>query len=347
MKMVRFSIFLTVLSGLLLLNRCSKSPAAPENEPVYTLPALHTESRWIMNDQGEKMLLRGVNIPGLEWDANESHVLQSFGIAVDEWGCNLLRIPLSQDRWYGHGPEQRDNGVRYRALVDELVERALDKEVYIWLELHWNNAGEWGQNIGQHKMPDSLSVLFWRDLAALYKNNPAVLFEIYNEPYNVSWEIWKHGGTVTEDVVVNGIATKLTYRTPGHQTLLDEIRATGANNLVIASGLDWGFDLSGIRSGYALDGENIVYDTHPYPWKNTNWDYYWGNTGDLLPLIVGEWGGDSGDEAYFKRLRDYMKARQFCWTAWCFHADAGPQMLENWNYTPTYFGAIVKLELSQ
>ena len=59
------------------------------------------------------------------------------------------------------------------------------------LDLHWSDAGEWGRHIGQHKMPDENTVAFWSDAAARYKNDPAVLFDLYNEPHDVPWEVWQ------------------------------------------------------------------------------------------------------------------------------------------------------------
>ncbi|MFC1569243.1 glycoside hydrolase family 5 protein [bacterium] len=342
---ITFHLLITIIP-LLILGACNKTSTSSDSEPSYSMSALHTDGRWIKNDQGEKVLLRGVNIPGLEWDANESHVLESFNIAINEWGCNLIRLPLSQDRWYGFGPEQNDTGVRYRGLVDQLVDLSLAKEIYLWLDLHWNNAGHWGQYIGQHLMPDSLSSIFWSDIAKRYKNHPAVLFGLYNEPHDISWDIWKNGGIIDEYYDRSGTPADLTYNAIGHQQLTDEIRALGADNLIVVAGLDWGFDLSGILNGYALEGENIVYDTHPYPWKDANWNYRWGAVGDSLALIVGEWGGSEEHETYFIRLRQYMRDHQFSWAAWCFHADAGPQMISDWSYTPTYFGAIAKMELN-
>ncbi len=47
-------------------------------------------------------------------------------------------------------------------------------------------------------MPDRNSVAFWKDVAAAYKNHPAVIFDLYNEPHDVSWDVWLKGGKVTE-----------------------------------------------------------------------------------------------------------------------------------------------------
>lgn len=296
-----------------------------------------------MNDLGEKVILRGVNIPSLEWSARGENVAASVVYLADVWKANLVRIPLSQDRWYGHAPEQNDGGKGYRAIVDHIVKIGDDNDRYVWLELHWNNAGEWGKHIGWQKMPNELSLIFWQDLAALYANHPAVLFGLYNEPHDISWEIWRNGGMVEE--TMDGVP--ISYRTPGHQKLLEAVRATGANNIVTAAGLDWGFDLRGVGAGHALTGDNIAYDTHPYPWKPKPWDLYFGDVGRAAPIIVGEWGGtvEEGHQQYGIDMAGYLRYNAFCWTAWSFHPSAGPQLIKNWQYEPTWFGELVMREL--
>ncbi|MDZ7371986.1 MAG: glycoside hydrolase family 5 protein [candidate division KSB1 bacterium] len=333
-----------VIVSLLAVGACSRQPSqsTPQSEP--SLSPLHTVGRWILNAEGDTVILRGVNIPSLEWNAAGDQIITSLTHAVDKWKINIARIPLSQDRWYGFGPEQSDGGIGYRALVDKLVTLGNRKGCYIWLDLHWNNAGEWGKNIGQHKMPDDLSATFWRDLARLYADHPAVLFGLYNEPHDVDWGTWRNGGIVTEQLQDGA----LVYHTPGHQALVETIRSVGADNLIIAAGLDWGFDLRGILSGYALTGENIVYDTHPYPWKPKPWDVFFGNVGRIYPIIIGEWGGTvaDGHQNYGLEMAAYLRRNAFCWTAWSFHPTAGPQLIKNWNYDPTWFGELVMRELA-
>jgi hypothetical protein len=54
------------------------------------------------------------------------------------------------------------------------------------------------------------------------------------------------------------------------QALINAVRESGAKNIVLAGGLDWAYDLSGIANGFALDdkgGNGIIYSTHIYPWK--------------------------------------------------------------------------------
>jgi endoglucanase len=338
-----------LMTGFLWIACKKKEAAAPLRPGVSESPqSLHADGRWIVNEDGAKVILRGVNIPSLEWTVSGENMLRSLDSAVVGWHSNLVRIPLSQDRWFGKTSGQNDEGRSYQSLVDRLVQSCTEKKCYILLELHWNDAGVWGGNIGQHKMPDSNSVVFHRSLAAKYGNVPAVLLGLYNEPHDISWDVWLNGGQVTEDFEQNGGTTKLSYRTIGFQALYDTVRAAGAaDNLIVIGGLDWAFDLSGVLNGHAVSGRNIVYDTHPYPWKDVNWDGKFGNTGRQTAILVGEWGGSflDGYRTYANNMAAYLRANKFCWTAWSFHPSAGPSLIQDWNYTTTGIGGLVKNEL--
>jgi len=99
------------------------------------------------------------------------------GVAIGDWHVNHIRLPLSQDRWFGKAPEQKDEGKAYRDLVKEIVDLCASKGCYVILDLHWSDTGEWGTNIGQHSMPDKNSLEFWKDLAPVYANHPAVIYD--------------------------------------------------------------------------------------------------------------------------------------------------------------------------
>src|SRR6516165_6189096 len=125
----------------------------------------------VVNSRDERVWLRGVNAACLEWTSDgEGHILDTVKTAIRDWRVNHIRLPLAQDRWFGKAPEQKDEGAAYRALVAQVVELCSSQGCYIILDLHWSDAGAWGRQIGQHKMPDQNSVTFWSDLAAVYKN---------------------------------------------------------------------------------------------------------------------------------------------------------------------------------
>ncbi|MDR0315740.1 MAG: glycoside hydrolase family 5 protein [Treponema sp.] len=338
----------------------SNSSAANSNSSM-----LHVEGNKIYNDKGEEVRLRGVNVCSLEWNSGGDNVLDSVYEVMVNWNCNIVRLPLSQDRWFGKvsdwsTPQPPDNGAQYRQIVDDVVALASGFGKYVEIDLHWSNAGEWGKNISQHNMPDEHSLEFWIDIAKRYANHPAVLFNLYNEPHDISWEVWRNGGNVNE-VENRGKANekRFTYTTPGHQKLTDEIRKTGARNIIIAGGIDWAYDLRGITR-YALtdtqDGNGIVYDAHIYPWKE--WDGKNHDTkvlciADTHPIIIGEIGidpdgewGAAGRPTWLRDTLDWMEANKLHWTGWCFHPSATPSMISDWKYTPSaHHGAIMKERL--
>ena len=325
-------------------------------DPKLAPMQLHTKGTELFDANGKPVWLYGVNIASLEWRSDGDNVQESVSRAINDWRVNLIRLPLAQDRWFGKMTNQTDGGAAYRAIVDNLVDTCAAAHVYIDLDLHWSECGKWvneGGKLGQHIMPDEHSVTFWHDLAIRYKNHPNVIFGLYNEPHNVSWDVWRNGGTVTDvPAKENPDQTRVTYEAVGMQKLYDTVRATGAQNLVTVSGLDWGFDLSGVLHGNAVTGTDFVYETHPYPFKK-NWDMNFGEVSRQYPVYVGEWGfgernwGGTNGPAYAQQLMDYIKAHDIrMWTAWDLHPAAGPTLIKNWSYEPTTFGKFVKKQLA-
>lgn len=148
------------------------------------------------------------------------------------------------------------------------------------------------------------------------------------------------------------------------QALLDAVRSTGAKNVVIAGGVAWSYDLSGILEGYALterDGGNgIMYSHHNYPWK-IGWQKAVLDAAAKYPIFVGEVGCPEKweDFSFIKPDERYEKLGPGCtwpndmlgtiqnyrlnWTGFSFHPSCGPMVIKDWDYTPTaYWGQYVK-----
>lgn len=270
---------------------------------------------------GETVRLAGVNVPSLEWSSNGEHIYTSVAEACDNWNANVIRLPLSSARWFGLAKEQKGKGaIPYQKMVADVVAAAQERGKYVILDCHWSDAGQTEElkkpeNINtdlvnnttaQHKMPDEGVKEFWLDIVKVYGNNPTVLFDLYNEPYGVSWDVWRNGGDVTDKAA----GKTVTFCAVGHQELVEAIRDAGAKNIIIAGGLDYAYSLKGIagkldsdKTVYALKdqgsegdtsktGYGIVYDTHIYPWKynKDKWEAAVGCVLDQYPVIVGESG---------------------------------------------------------
>ena len=306
--------------------------------------------------------LYGVNTSGMEYSPGGfgppsgygGDIKQSITAAVNTWNANCIRIPLSQDYWFGYGGA---NQTTYRNIVDSAISTAAGLNCYIELDLQWSGTGSWGTATGLQDMPDDNSVNFWQDVATRYANNPGVIFDLYNEPRDVSWDIWKNGGTTTTKEATT------TFHTPGFQKLINTIRDTGAKNIISAGGLGYSWDLTGIsankladtNTGNTMTGYGIMYEAHIYDNKGgsneTQKIGLW-NTNVTAAVtagfcvMIGEFGPGSGQDAggctpFETDLLSWINGNNtanytYNAMAWNFSTEAGPCLLSSWSgFTPT------------
>src|SRR5690606_33969352 len=88
---------------------------------------------------------------------------------------------------------------------------------------------------------------FWADVAETFLDDDAVVFEPYNEPFPAgntlgeeAWECWRDGCDAPIDW-----GSEDTYQAVGMQALVDAIRSTGSEHLILLGGVQFSNDLSG------------------------------------------------------------------------------------------------------
>jgi hypothetical protein len=324
------------------------------------LPPLKVVDNHLTMPDGKVAQLRGVNLPSLLRGLDERLFFRSLDVLTDEWKANFIRLPLSQDFWFGHSRGMKDGGAHYRQTVREFVKRAAAKRCYVLLNLMFFNPGMWLDadplQKGQYRLvtggflPDDNGALFWASVAKEFANHPAVLFDLYNEPRAVSWKVWRDGGNlVGTHKKAPGVQWK--YHSPGMQKLVDIIRAQGAMNVIVAEGLDWGFDLSGILNGYALKdpGGNLAYSTHAYGWKYDDGPRSLKRSvtpvAKKYAVLIGE--TCAGKSNSVEPIVSYAEHYELPWLAWAFDTQIGPQLIKNWQYEPTAYGESVKKILGE
>jgi endoglucanase len=333
-------------------------PPEEPNRTKWPLP-LHVRGNQILNSKDEPVWLQGMNVVSLEFSLRGEKVMKSALTAVDDWRANCIRLPVKESYWFGRESGQKDGGAAYRELVDQVITLVANRGAYVVLDLH------------RFRAPNAAHVEFWKDAAGKYKDHPAVLFDLFNEPHGVTWEVWKDGGFVAEKTKPADEDSFLTpeekakakqgFDSPGMQRLIDAVREAGAKNIVIVGGLDWAYDLSGIANGFALDdkgGRGIVYSTHIYPWKR-DWAGKVLLIAEKHPIFVGEVGADikkmdflppevqEDPYTWVPDMLGLIQKHKFHWTAFSFHPKASPVMITGWDYTPTpFWGVFVKDALS-
>jgi hypothetical protein len=309
-------------------------------------------------------LFHGVDRPSLEFcdsatDLGCTHLTQSDVDLMASWGGNVIRVALDQDRWLSNAALYDPT---YALFLDELIGWAEADCMDVILDLHWSDQGDLsvdttnyqgGAGIsGQQPMADVNSLEFWKEVATRYRSDGHVMFELYNEPHISSWSVWLNGGTVGGVQYV------------GMQALYDTIRNDAqANNIVIAGGIDWAFDLSGARAT-PVNGYNIMYADHPYEAGDprSEWDGKFGYLAqnNIAPVIITEFGDNQDSPnctgAWDTAVIQYADQWSISWTAWGWYVPGNPPtltqlcdfpaLISDWNGTPTVQGQIVHQALT-
>jgi endoglucanase len=259
--------FLVVLAVLVFILGCvsSKAEAAPLSISI--------SGNHFVDGTGQTIRLLGVNHPSSEYACvdgfgyNDEHQNGADAAAIASWNANAVRIPINEDCWLGINGQpsksQKDlTESGYREAVESYVRELNADGLYAILDLHWTAPGE-EVAAEQQPMPDAHSEAFWASIATIFKTNPAVVFDLFNEPFDptdersgedkdpldkVSWECWDKGGcdTIAYDVNNKGetVPTTTKYEVVGMQTLVNAIRSAGATQPVMVGGLNFANDLT-------------------------------------------------------------------------------------------------------
>jgi hypothetical protein len=223
-------------------------------------------------------------------------------------------------------------------MVRELVARLAARGQYAVLDLHWSAPA--GERAGQRAMADAdHAVDFWRSVARLLRDEPSVLFELYNEPHGIGWRCWREG-----------CATGDGWRAAGMQEMLSAIRGEGARQPVIATGLRWGNDLTGWLAAQPHDpAGQLVAGFHVYSFNDCTdaacWEREVAPVARQVPVLISEFGSDDCRPEFARSVLDWADSRGVSYTGWAWYPGdcAGfPALISDWSGAPTPYGRALR-----
>jgi len=348
---IRRSLAALVAAAALLLPACTLPTNGVSALGVHLAGprGFATSANRILGPNGRAFLVHGVDRPSLEWSATGDHIAAPDFRYMAAWGANTVRIALNQDFWLStscaHDPA-------YPGRVAQAVHWAEAAGLVVILDLHWSDRGQDQHGglfcpvkPGQQPMADANSLTFWRQVAAQYKDDPRVWLELYNEPHDVPWSVWRDGGTATDTT------THTQWTVVGMQPLYDAVRAQGARNIVVVGGLNWAYDLRGLPH-YALTGENIVYAVHPYDYsgkRSADWPTDFGFAAKTWPVVATEFGEFDCGTHYVDAFLQYAAKIGIGWTAWAWYPGGCkfPAIIQDWQGTPSAMGAPIQAAMKK
>jgi endoglucanase len=311
---------------------------------------------------GISVVLRGVNFSGAEYACLEKHSFwnspkgnQATINATLTWHANVIRLPLNEDCWLGiNGAPSKYAGANYVHAISTFVRLANKSGLVVEVDLHYGAGGTRVATSDDYPAPDAdHAPAFWRSVANTFKDDHAVIFNLINEPYGISWRCLRDGGCTARSKRTGS------WRVVGTQSLVNTVRAAGATNPIIIAGLDWSDDLTQWLYYVPHDPvRQLIAGFHTYAPPLDSWCTTagcWDRT--LAPIqaagysvIIDEFGEEDCAHGYIDKVMDWADAQTpkvgyWAWTWTIASCSREPSLITDPAGNPTPYGVGFKLHL--
>lgn len=277
---------ITLLIGCLALVVGCNAHSSKSGETKETLPALKVCGTQLMNSEGDTVVLQGVSY-GWHQFWPRFYNSSSVSYLAKEWGAQVLRASMGVDLDSACYVYQPEFGIE---CVKKVVDAAIEHNVYVIIDWH------------SHHLLLEEAKNFFTQMATLYKGVPNVMYEIYNEPVEDSWE----------EVKAYSIE------------IIKAIRSIETDAVILVGTPHWAQDVHLAADSPITGVNNIMYTLHFY--ANTHKQYLRDRADYALskglPLFVSECAGmeASGDGIIDKdewnSWLDWMQQHSISWVAW-------------------------------
>jgi len=255
----------------------------------------------------------------------------------NNWRANAVRLSV-------HPGVFKNDLDDMKKIMEKEVAAARDLGLYVIIDWHvigmpngWFKPCSYGEDhYYSYDSNFNTAKEFWEMMAVKYRGDRGVMFELWNEPADPKTNEWKN-------------------LKPYMERLYEIIRSQGSQNVIIAPGVWWTYDLRGIKQS-PLKGDNIAYSWHNYEanGKYLKWSQALDGLNENYPIIVTEWGYENNTASSYSVKSDYPeKLKQFIidkglhFTAWCWHGSWKPRLLTSDWAGPTDYGKFVKNFLAE
>lgn len=314
--------------------------------------SVSVQGNHLVDGSGHPLRLLGVDRSGTEYAC-----AQGWGIfdgpsdagsiaAISSWDVNAVRVPLNEDCWLGiNGVSPTFGGSAYQTAIQSYVHQLNQAGMVAVLDLHWGAPGD-ALALGQEMMPDLHAIAFWQSVATTFVSDHGVIFDLFNEPHDVSWSCW-----------LNGCMTSTGYRAVGIQSLVDTVRSTGASQPIMVEPLGWGGDLSGLLANAPVDPDHqLVASVHIYNTSACNtvscWDGIIAPVAATYPVVTGELGETDCSSNFVDSYMAWADAHGISYLGWTWDSGggwscaSGPALIEGYSGTPNAYGIGVQQHLA-
>lgn len=287
--MKKITLCHALLCIALMLPGCGNASKNEKEETPVTAVARHGQlavnGTFLVNQKGEKVQLRGVSYGWHNWWPRFYNApgVKTF---TENWNCNLLRAAIGVEEAGGY-IDNTEEAIRCATVV---ADAAIQQGIYVIIDWH------------SHGIRTEEAKQFFTRMANRYKGHPNVIYEIFNEPVEDSWD----------DVKAYSIEIIRTIRT------IDPV------NIILVGTPHWDQDIHLAADSPITGFSNLMYTLHFYAATHKQ---QLRNRGDYaiqkgLPLFVSECAGmeATGDgpinHTEWAAWLSWMEKNNISWAAW-------------------------------
>jgi hypothetical protein len=306
-----------------------------DGTPITGYPqGLKVVGNHIEDGQGVTISLHGVNRSGTEYKCVQGGPFfdgpcdEPSVRAIASWNANAVRIPLNESCWLENTAIPKIySGESYKTAIRNYVKTLHKHHLIPILELHWAAPGTTLANV-QLNMPDADNTpRFWTDVATTFLDDKGVVFEPFNEPVppgsnrtpapDSAWDCWVNGCMMTSQ--------GLTYQAAGMQSLVDAIRGTGADQLILLGGIQFSNVLDQWRARQPTDPRtNLaaawhIYNNNPCA-SPTCWNGVPADLATTTPIVATEIGEYDCMGSFITPLMGWLDEHGSNYLAWSWNA---------------------------
>ena len=214
-RLLTLGTFLLIINGFLVAQTAVKSWGQ-----------LRVDGPDIVNSSNQPIQLQGMSLFWSQWEGSY-YEYNTIKWLRDDWCINVIRSAMGVEDGGGY----YETGWQEEQKMRTVIEAAIDLDIYVIIDWHSHYAHTNRQ----------AAVDFFSRMAQDYGDNPNVIYEVFNEPLNVSW------GELKE------------Y----HEAVIAAIRQHDPDNIIVCGTPNYSSRPESVV-GNAINQSNIAYTLHYY-----------------------------------------------------------------------------------
>ncbi len=260
------------------INQKENTIVQPDSTLVQKHGRLRIDQNKIVDKNNQPICLAGNSFfwSNDNWGGEKFYTPEVVSWLKIDWNTKIVRASMGVEDPGGY----LDNKISNKNRVKTIVDAAINEGIYVIIDWHSHHAEDYTNE----------AVLFFKEMATIYGEYDNIIYEIYNEPLDISWsEIIK----------------------PYAIEVISMIRSIDPNNIIVVGTPEWSQRVD-LAAADPIEGySNIAYTLHFYTIYHHQWlrDRASAALDDGIAIFITEWGSIGYTQ---------IDSEANKWMNWCF-----------------------------